>query len=544
MRMLEKITQRLELTTISATQWISGFVGIICIRFFLEQFSVPSSSGIIASDSFSLIHYGLFYLSALIGLMCIVDFFTKKGRVLGGVMLAALPAIWIAPILDLILSAGSGFSMTYVFAGLSELIFNFLTFFGPKLSPGITPGIRIEIIIILCLLWWYVRETTSSRLKAFFTTFISYVFIFCILSVPSIVYAVALLFSNTASYPHSIAMFTEAFTHSSLSHNIIHGTLQFSTETRFFELAFNKFMSQFFLILSSVLAMIFFWRNFSREFKAVFSNSRPERVVHYFILLFLGMSFAYTKGYSQPFAWIDAYGITCLFLSWYAAWMFAVHVNDEADVSIDAVSNTSRPLITGEISPYKMKQIGFLWLGVSLLGSWSAGYYPFFFNLVFTACYFIYSAGFLRLKQIPILSSFLISLACLATVLSGFFFMSINKSFDLFPLLVAVGVVVVYTLGSNVRDLKDVEGDRQGGIYTLPVLLGPIRGPQVIGIMFGASFLLTPLFLSQPALYIASLPAASMGYICTTRKIYKEKYVFYTYFSFVFCILLIYAFII
>ena len=129
------------------------------------------------------------------------------------------------------------------------------------------------------------------------------------------------------------------------------------------------------------------------------------------------------------------------------------------------------------------------------------------------------------------LSSFLISVACLVTVLAGFFFISIDKRIQTFPILFALGIVVIFTLATNIRDIKDIEGDGKEGILTIPTIFKK-NGVKIVGILFAVSFLLTPIFLSFYLLYFIAIPAGVIGYVLVNKKPYNEKSIFMLYFVF------------
>jgi 4-hydroxybenzoate polyprenyltransferase len=211
--------------------------------------------------------------------------------------------------------------------------------------------------------------------------------------------------------------------------------------------------------------------------------------------------------------------------------MFAVHTNDVADVSIDGISNSNRPITSKALTQEEMHSSGYIWLMVALFGSWCAGYYTFFFCLVYTASYYIYSVPPLRLKRLPMISSFLIGIACLSSVLAGFFLVSADKTFHNFPPLLAIGIILMFTLGVNIRDMKDVEGDRAEGILTLPVILVK-NGKRVVGGMLALSFMLAPIFLSFYTLYIVAIPTAYIGYKLVTKNKYNDRHIFYLFFAF------------
>ena len=176
-----------------------------------------------------------------------------------------------------------------------------------------------------------------------------------------------------------------------------------------------------------------------------------------------------------------------------------------------------------------MIQSQIFWLLLALGGSFAVGYYPFYMNVVFLSSYYIYSAPPLRLKQLPVISSFLISIAILVTIRSGFFFLSSDKKLLTFPLSMAMGIVLVFTMGVNVRDIKDIEGDRAEGVKTLTVVLGRY-GVPVTALLFGGSFLLVPWVFHEPRLFIMAIPAALAGAGLAMRKPYREQAIFILYF--------------
>jgi 4-hydroxybenzoate polyprenyltransferase len=79
--------------------------------------------------------------------------------------------------------------------------------------------------------------------------------------------------------------------------------------------------------------------------------------------------------------------------------------------------------------------------------------------------------------------------------------------------------------------MKDIDGDTVENIKTLPVIFRK-NGDKIVGALLAASFILVPVVFSFYSLYILALPAAFIGYKITTRKPYKEKYIFFLYFYF------------
>lgn len=512
--------------------WIAGFTVIVLIRSFLEVFSTTPYTGFVVSDS-QRVHYFLFFLATALIITFVISVSTKqRGNRVVNLALYGLPIIFLAPILDIIIGFwGNFYRMGYLFDTHAQLFFDFIAFFGPLYPYGITLGIRIEVFIILCALGWYVWMKKKSVAVMLSSVVISYALIFILLALPGVLYTISHPSQKNVSQASVSSFMETSITKSNIPANILHGSLLYDSKQRLLMLGFSTMMSQLFFIISFIAGMLWSWYSYKNILITVLRNSRIERVLFYLSLLALGMLFSHEMS-SIVFVWTDYLGTIVLFLSWFSAWMFAVHTNDIADIEIDAISNQLRPLPQKTLSVETMRDVGFMWLILSLVGSYIVGYYVFFMNIVFTSAYYLYSAPPLRLKRIPILSSFLISIACLATILAGFFFLSPNKLITLIPTLFVFGIIVMFTLGVNIRDIKDIEGDRATGIQTLPVFFGRY-GKQVSGILLVLSLLLMPIFFISYFLYLTVIPTAIIGYWLCVREPYKEKYIFFLFFIFV-----------
>jgi len=529
--MVSKILDGIKNQEITLSQWITGFIGILFIRFIFEGLSSPATSGIIPSDAYTIIHYGLFWTALVLGLIIIVGFFSKDYLLASKVALFGLPVIWLAPIFDIIISLGEGFTQSYIFDSGSKLIFDFFTFFGPNLTHGATYGIRIEMIVVLAGIGWYLHKIGKNAFQILMAVIFAYALGFIMASWPGIIYTFSQTYNQAGAPAEIFDYFTKIIFQSTISHNTLREGILSVSASRFLELGFDKLASQILFIISCFFGGLLFWKIDRKKFLAIIRNVRLERIGSYLILLLCGAGFAYINKLGNEFVWADALGILCLLVSWTSLWMYAVHSNDIADVGIDRISNTERPLIKKEVDEKGMRETGYVWLAAALLGSWSAGFYPFFMSLVYVSASHIYSSSPLRLRRFPIISSFLIGVACLATVLAGFFFISVNKQIQIFPMLLSAGIVIMVTLAINVKDMKDIAGDRANGISTLPILFGK-NGPKAVGLCFALSFLLVPVFLSFYFLYIISIPAAIIGYKLVTKKPYSEKPLFFLRFVF------------
>ncbi|MCX6701875.1 MAG: UbiA family prenyltransferase [Candidatus Zambryskibacteria bacterium] len=439
--MMEGFIKKIEEQPISISQWIVGFVGIIFVRYFFEVLSSPTPSGIIQSDAYALVHIGLFFLTIILLIICVAGYFTKNYTNVSKIILFLLPIVWFAPIFDIIFSRGKGYIMSYIYDTHGALVLDFFKFFDPQIMHGATYGMRIAYTILLLAVGFYIWLKRKKILPVILTLLTLYVFMFIVGTIPSLLYTFTHL-NTPNSTPSSVLYYVnDLVTKSNIYHNTLHETAQSVPLIRFLQIGFDKLMSQILFILSFILATIFFWKTSPQKFKAVIKNTRPERIFYYMSSFILTVGFAYITEREGVFSWVDVLGMICLLISWLGVWMYSVHVNDIADVQIDEISNSNRPIIQKTITSEEMHQIGYIYLALALLGSWSAGFYPFFMALVGLAVSYIYSASPLRLKRIPILTTFLISIVCLAAALAGFFFVSIDKQIHSFPILVAMGIL-------------------------------------------------------------------------------------------------------
>lgn len=530
--MFQKLLNWLDGQPITLVGWITGFIPIVLLRCMLEVFSSPSNYGYLESDAVTLAHYGLLFLAIALAIAhicfrCVGD----AGR-LQKILLLGLPIIWLGPSLDLLISGGA--KLSYLVHAPFAMIVDFFIFLTPW--SVISTGLKIEMLIILLAVGTFVRlrqEKMWPVVKAVVGVYIC-LYLFAVtpslLYVPGHVGSAAEFFDNSSQ--HVIVFLQKAIAASNIGHNSLHPTLNFMAPMRAFEMGFDYLASQIFYIVVCSLAAGWFRMTAPEKFIPIIKNSRPERVLFYLLFLMLGALFAVQRGLAAPLIWVDAFGAVTLLLAWYCSWMYAVQVNDIEDLAIDAISNPNRPLVKNLLSVEDMRQVSYLWLALSLVGTLSVGAYPFFFNLVYLACSHVYSASPLRLKRIPVLASLLISIAGLCAFLAGFYFLSMDKKLAAFPNSLALGILLILTLGVNMRDIKDIDGDRALGVLTLPLLFGKY-GVHVVGGLFACGFLIAPWVLHLPNLVWAAVPAALTAFVIAIKKPYQESWVFILYFCFI-----------
>jgi chlorophyll synthase len=310
------------------------------------------------------------------------------------------------------------------------------------------------------------------------------------------------------------------------------------------QVLFNVSSSRIYFLLLSLLFLAWFFLFDRKKAIATLKNSRPERVAHYLLMTTLGVMLAFESGAAAgSLNWIDVFTFLTLAVSVYCSWMFAVGVNDIADREVDLISNPDRPLIKGELSESLIRELNSFFLFWSLIGAALVGWQVFFCLAVFTAAYYVYSAPPLQLKRIPGLATFLISVACLSAAMTGFFSFSADKSIEAFPPRFILLLIVVFTLASTVKDIKDVKGDAKEGVKTLLVVLGERHGKRAVGLLVLVSFWLVPIILIAPVLHFFSLPFGLAGFWLVNRKRYRELPIFLLYFAFSGLAVLMYLFL-
>jgi len=421
--------------------------------------------------------------------------------------------------------------MAYFFDTPREMLFSFLSFFGKGFDGGATVGLKIEIALATLFFGLFIYFISKSWRRSLVSILVLYAIVFALVSIPGI-------FSIIGQGGHPIqdpmVFLQNSIADSSTISNNLHSSLQYSSVIRLIEISFNFIMGKIMLLISVAVLLVWFYANFREKFKAVIKNSRGERVAAYIVMVFLGIYISSVMFSPLRLNWNDWLSVITLCLSFYFSCMFAICANDTADEDTDKISNAARPLISNTLSKWDMKQMGAVFIVISLVSAYLAGYTAFFFVLTFTALYYIYSVPPTRFKLIPFFSSFIISLCMLAAILAGFFLVSPIKYVSAASPRLILAVVVIFSLLSNVRDMKDISGDKSAGIKTLPVILGDVWGPRVVALCAMFSFILIPIFSGFYILFLTAVPTAFASWYFINKKPYSEKPLDKIYFAFMF----------
>jgi 4-hydroxybenzoate polyprenyltransferase len=210
-------------------------------------------------------------------------------------------------------------------------------------------------------------------------------------------------------------------------------------------------------------------------------------------------------------------------------WQIAVSINQVTDVSEDIISKRDNPVVSAAISQQDMISIALGYCGLAFLFAALIGYIAIVLTAASLCLSILYSAPPLRLKRYPFVASSTIAVFALIVLSLGFYS---GQPTTEFPTSLALVILVSYNLAINTKDLKDYEGDKNSGVFTLPVLLGQRRGRIAIGALDFVAYLAVPLILQIPLLVVPALIFGAITFYLINREKTQEKLFFLVLFLF------------
>lgn len=476
--------------------WLIAFVAVVFVRNFLEG-ALEAQHSLLAPELF-FVDFLALYVLLFLGLLILLRILTKASlESLIKVLVVLFILIITVPIIDFFVSSGNGYWTKSLRGGAGYLVENFTTYF----STGATIGQKIEALAFGSLLAIYLFIKTKNPLKTAAGIMASYLIFFSFAAVPSLIYLLSnLFFSNPLAY--SISAVRGEFLGGSLALYITGEVIN----------------SVVMVIILLELAALLYLSD-KRVFNFVKKSIRPLRLVHYTMLAGFGLLMGfYVAGGFKYDLYNFLFSLTFL-LSAATAYQFASSVNDFFDM--DMHTRLKIPQKAGDLKNIKILAVTLLVM--SLLLAYPLGVDVVIVMATFASLSYAYSAPPLRLKKYPILASLTLASCALTMVLGGFAVFAKEETIMLFPPSIAMAILVVYTLGTNYKDLKDVKLDKENKVYTIPVLLGERKGKAVVALMTISSFLLVPLILGISALWLPSLLAAGLSPLFISKNL-DEKY--------------------
>lgn len=483
----QKIINSIENSPISFRLWLAAFSGIIVLRLLVENWleNFRNRSGLFLFYEFT--HTFLFFLisyilfAALVNKILKVEIKKAVNVLLWGFLIIVTP-----PIIDFIISKGRGFWSFYKFDSLAGLAKRFFTFFGDKPEIGITYGVRIEVALAIVFLFIYSLIKSKDIIKSLSLSFFSY-----------------LIFFVLGTFPSYAAILLRGFSKGFINVGEIDAAQIFLTPAKIFSReipdiisALNIKMSLVYsLILISLLvvgclpellrrtsgqASLLFSRKKALSF---FANARYPQLIYHGGLLIVGAGLAYIfTGAPVEINFFNVIGLLVLLSSVFFAWLASVVPNDIYDQESDRLTpNKNRPLIQGVFTPGEYKMVGWTLFIVSIFLAAVVNFKIALLLIVYQTIAWIYSCPPLRLKRFAFVSTFVSSIASLMILFSGYILISSEQNIKGIPFPLIALLVIGYTLALPIKDLKDIEGDKKNGVWTVPVLFGEYWGKAVVG---------------------------------------------------------------
>lgn len=507
---------------------IITFFIIVGLRILLDNFSYPPHGEyFLPSERF--IQAPLYFFSIFLSFSICTYYLTRSSfENIFHFTVKTFLLILIIPVFDLFFTGVSIDALNYVLINAGDFFKTFFKLLNPFSGQGITVGQHIGAALIFLALSFFVYKKTKNLLKSFLSIFFNYLVLFIYATIPSIL---VILENGFTQQKKSVSdSYTDILSQSWLSSGLTQkGFLSniFANTSQIHEIAMARL---FWLAIIIQLLLIFFISNRSL-WNTLRYNLRPERLLYWFIIAGTGILTSEklfgNLNLSNPVNIISL--LTFLFLIVLNIWL-AVFINDKEDVEIDEISNPSRPLIKKTVTKKEWSLLQIILVLLIISGLLTLTRSVAFLLILFQAIYYIYSVGPLKLKRNFITSSVSIGVASIFVSMAGFFLVSPDQHIFAYPLKAFFIIGIVYALLSNIKDIKDFEGDRQAKIMTMPVVFGLTNSKYIIAFIWSAVLISVPISLKIYTMTYPSILISIIIFYFFTKKEYQEKYIFLAFF--------------
>jgi 4-hydroxybenzoate polyprenyltransferase len=560
LKIAQKIVSIIEDANLSFGLFISSFLAIILVRTLVEDWLTSFEGKSALMYTYEFYHKFLFFLIAYILFAITLSKLLKTEiKKTANILLFGYLILITPPLIDYYLSGGNGYWSFYDFGSLTELIRYFFTFFDNTPNMGITYGVRFEIAFSLVFIFIYswiklyvpkndklslrskiqnvfqnlkfppkadqplagkIKKNNIIRIKKVFLksiiiTIISYAIFYILGTFPS---WFTILFQGFSKGFFRITDVDTATLFISPG-NIL------STHVGDFVSALNLKLDIVYSLLVTILLIIIFWIFERKRLIAFILNARFPQVIIHSGLLLAGMGLGiYFTDTQFNFNLMNILAVILGLESVACAWMASVVINDIEDEEIDKITNPSRPLPKNIFSHQEYKTIGWVLFFSSLMFASIISFRMAILMAFYQAIAWIYSASPIRLKRFGFVSTFVSAIALLMVLFSGYVLISPEQSIKGLPVSIIILLAVCYTFSLPIKDLKDLEGDKRNGVYTIPVIFGDKWGRIVIGSGMFLSFLLSVILLHEPRLFWWAILAGGASYwIVNNQKIQSKR---------------------
>jgi nicotinamide riboside transporter PnuC len=158
-----RVVDHVEAKEVPFVQHLLLFASILAVRLALEYWS--SRKLFTVED---VLHISLWFTGIVLSFMLLLQLFSGQPILrIARLVITFFSIALTAPLLDLALSGGQGFKMNYMALNPGpgferEVLWAYLTLGGSSLERGATPGIRIEIALLVLASFNYIRTRRES----------------------------------------------------------------------------------------------------------------------------------------------------------------------------------------------------------------------------------------------------------------------------------------------------------------------------------------------------------------------------------------------
>ena len=505
---------------INPASWTLGFLGIIAIRMFIEFF-IASKAISTAELIIEYLHNFFFFILAYLIIWLILSLFLKENPSrLSAILLWASWLIILPPLIDIIKTGGQVYWSFYALNGIRDLWGQFLTFFGHLPTGIVYFGTRIVFISTIVLSAFLVLIKAKSWFKAVLTGLAVYGVLFFMGSFPS-------FFSFAYYYFEGSKKILEV---SEISIVEFLGTPArlFGTEFENLSYALAYKLDLIYYPLLLILAALLFFSISQNRFWAVIKNLRFPQLIYHTGLFLTGLGIG-VLAYPQNFN-INLFSILAVMVLMNAiclAWKASVVVNDIYDFEIDEISNPERPLQKKVFTVSEYANLGIAVFILSLIGGLTIGLKFAALLLIYQFIAWTYSAPPFRLKKFPIVATFISAAASLVIFFMGFTLVSGDLNIHGLSWRIVLLLLASLTLSLPIKDLKDIEGDKKYGIWTIPVIFGSEKGRLIVAINVFISFMLSVFLLNEFRLFWWVILFGGVSFLAVTNEKINPRNLFW-----------------
>lgn len=486
MKMFAQIIQSIEDKTIPVTNYLLSFFFIILLAYFFNCFSLDLFSLAFPRVANEIIQ--LMLSCVILAFLLILSLYYATSTSILTItkfVLTSFLIIWLIPLINMITGSHSDIHFYYLTPDTINMNLWQVYFFGILYA---SMGLNTAMLVGLICVYFYLRHNYCSIILSLIYTWLIYSIIFI-----------------WAASPYLI---------------------KWLTETAGFAFGFStQLLIDFHLLLLLPLLMVYVYLINPFLFKIVAKDSRLLRVMHYQLMLVLGMVLAFLNSsydifqllyFTPRILMMTVFTMISLFF----ACLFSINVNNLADIEIDKICNQDRPLIKHEMNVQHYRLLGYAFLAISFFYAAMTNAYVFLIISICVGSYYLYSALPIRFKRVTLFSKLVISGNSLALVLLGYIL--VQKGIYGFPSVLFLIFLAGFTLAANFIDLKDTQGDRAAGVLTLPVLMGEKSAKLLIGSAFWGTYLAFFYLINNYYFIPLLIVAGGIQFYLINRKLYRE----------------------